>query len=110
MPLNYLPSPTRESEAGGRYTESEPQTPHSPSRVPVNYAQQYGHFSDALSPPAAAQITTTVRGADSEVDVESGRTRAVRLDSVAMDEDGELHERTVRHSQMPSKLSVQTIY
>ncbi|KAJ9096420.1 hypothetical protein QFC21_005242 [Naganishia friedmannii] len=110
MPLNYLPSPTRENEAGGTYAESEPATPHSPSRVPVNYTQHYGNFALAVSPPAAAQITTTVRGADSEVDVESGRTRTVRLDSVGIDEDGELRERMVRHSQMPSKLSVQTIY
>jgi hypothetical protein len=45
--------------------------------------------------------------ADAELDLESGRQRAVRLDSVGIDEDGEKRQRTVRHSQMPSKLSVQ---
>lgn len=110
MPLSYLPSPTRENEISETNAESEPPTPRSPSRIPVNYSRQYSNLTVATPPPAAAQITTIVRGADSEVDVESGRPRAVRIDSVGVDEDGDLRERTVRHSQMPSKLSVQTIY
>lgn len=106
--LNYAATPTKEDgPALGHYAESEPQTPSTglnPSRRPSD------HDEDDASPiapmrPIAAKTKKALGPEDFELDLESGRQRAVRLDSVGIDEDGERRQRTVRHSQMPSKLS-----
>lgn len=111
MPLSYVQSPTRENDASpNQYADSEPRTPGSlrSPQLPPDHAQ-YAFYPSAAPQPAIAKLTTTVSDVDPELDLESGRQRAVRLDSVGIDEDGERRQRTVRHSQMPSKLSVQVM-
>ncbi|KAJ9110981.1 hypothetical protein QFC20_002748 [Naganishia adeliensis] len=111
MQLNYVQSPTGDEVASpNHYADSEPRTPgsmRSPALSPDE--AQHAFFPSAVARPTTARIPVTLTAADAELDLESGRQRAVRLDSVGIDEDGEKRQRTVRHSQMPSKLSVQVM-
>ena len=109
MQLNYVQSPTEDEAASPhQYADSEPRTPGSMRSPGLSPDQaQHAFFTHAVARPTTARIPVTLTDADAELDLESGRQRAVRLDSVGIDEDGEKRQRTVRHSQMPSKLSVQ---
>lgn len=108
MQLNYVQSPTGDTASRDQYADSEPRTPGSLRSPDLSPDQNQHAFSPAaIAPPRVARVPITLTNADAELDLESGRQRAVRLDSVGMDEDGEKRQRTVRHSQVPSKLSVQ---
>ena len=110
MALDYTASPTEEDRATGVHHEDcIPQTTStapSPSRRLSDH-DQLEASAISLTQPAAAQMKKALGPEDFALDLEFGRQRAVRLDSVGIDEDGERRQRTVRHSQVPSKLSVQ---
>jgi hypothetical protein len=110
MALDYVTSPNREDgTTDHQYSESEPPTPNialDTSRRPSD-GTELSFAPTSPIRPTAAKTTRTLGPEDFELDLESGRQRAVRLDSVGIDEDGERRQRTVRQSQVPSKLSVQ---
>lgn len=112
MALNYVASPTREEGTTDHQdSESEPRTPNTAldtSRRPSD-GTELSYQPICPVRPTAAKTTRALGPEDFELDLESGRQRAVRLDSVGIDEDGERRQRTVRNSQVPSKLSVQVI-
>jgi hypothetical protein len=108
MQLNYVQSPNGNDAAPDQYADSEPRTPgslRSPGLSPDQ--SQHAFLPGAITQPQIARVPITLTDADAELDLESGRQRAVRLDSVGVDEEGERRQRTVRHSQVPSKLAVQ---
>jgi hypothetical protein len=108
--LNYVTSPNREDETTDhQYSESEPPTPNDALDTSRRPSDGTDLSYSPISPirPTPAKTTRALGPEDFELDLESGRQRAVRLDSVGIDEDGERRQRTVRHSQVPSKLSVQ---